>query len=210
MNTTMMERLRYRGPEIDDLGVKVERFEVKPEDEMDFGQWLSHLMHESVGRGCPPGIYTGLRVDDVLWMSDTPAERKDHLEPVAASGMFPNGTGLVNGLGLGCVVGAMLDSLEHVDVVEKDDRIIDTVGEWYRDTYGDRITIHHADALAKRWPRGQYWSVVWHDIWPKLSPENLPEMATLHRRFARRSAWQGSWGLEFCRWMRKVEADRGW
>jgi hypothetical protein len=205
---TKLERLRYRGPEIDDLGVRVERFEVKPEDQMSMGQFLSHLMHSAVGRGCPPGIYTGLRVDDVLWMSDTVAERKDHLEPVAMADLFKDGTGLVNGLGLGCVVGAMLDSLEHVDVVERDERIIDTVGEWYRDTYGDRVTIIHGDALAYHWPKGCYWSVVWHDIWPKLSPENLPEMATLHRRFARRSAWQGSWGHEFCKWMRDVENGR--
>ena len=208
MDKPVMERLRYRGPEINDLGVRVERFVVKPDEDKDFGEFIAHLVHESVGRGCPPGIYSALRVDDVLWMSDTTSERRDHRDPVVVADMFRGRNGLVTGLGLGCVVGAMLDSLEHVDVIEKDDRIIDTVGEWYRETYGDRVTIIHADALAYRWPKGMRWNIVWHDIWPKLSPLNLPEMATLHRRYGSRCDWQGSWGEAFCKWMREVED--GW
>jgi len=201
-----MERLRYRGPDFDTSGVRVSRFEIPPDDEMDFATFMSHLEQELVGRGATPGIYARLEVDDILWMTDTPAERTDHLMAVAMADMRPGGRGLVNGLGLGCVVAAMLDSLEHVDVVEKDRRIADTVGEWMIGEYGERVDVWIDDAFDIKWPPGTKWDVVWHDIWPMLSPANLPEMTRLHRRYAKRADWQGSWGQDFCRWMRDEES----
>ena len=206
-----MERLRYRRPEIDHDGVVVSRFEVKPEAQMTMGQWLGYMMHKSYGRGCEPGWYSALVVDEMLWMSDTTAERKDHLAPVAAADMFAQGRGemrgLVNGLGLGCVVAAMLDSLDHVDVIEREGRVIETIGQWYIDTYGDRVTIHHGDAYRFTFPKGNRWDVVWHDIWPSFKPENLTGMAKLRNRYRSRAVWQGCWGFEECKWMRQVERN---
>ena len=124
------DRLRYRGPVIDEQGVIVKHFTIKPESEQSFGEWLANWHHERDGRGTRPGNYSILTVDGKLWMSDTDAERRDHREPVGYADVF-GGDALVNGLGMGCVVAAMLDSVDHVDVVESDQRIIDTVGRWY-------------------------------------------------------------------------------
>jgi hypothetical protein len=202
-----MHRLRYRGPDFDTAGVRVRRFEVKPEAEQNLDEFLLHLHYAGVGRECEPGLYARLDVDGKLWMSDTTAERRDHLMPVAMADMHPNGRGLVNGLGLGCVVGAMLDVLEHVDVVEIDPRIQVTIGRWLKNTYGDRVDVWLGDAYAIAWPKGMRWDVVWHDIWPELSSSNLAGMTTLHRRYGSRCDWQGSWGQQFCRWMRDEEED---
>jgi hypothetical protein len=197
-----MERLAYRGPEFDQDGVLVQRFTVGGENE-SFGAFLANLQYAAHGRPCNPGEYAKLIVDDTLWMSDTTAERHDHLLAVAAADLYGtnlvNTTGLVNGLGMGCVVGAFLDVLSHVDVVEQDQRIIDTIGAWFVQEYGDRITIHQGDAYTIKWPKGQKWNVVWHDIWPSISADNLPEMTTLHRRYGGRSQWQGSWCQRECR-----------
>jgi hypothetical protein len=205
-----MERLSYRGPDIDQDGVRIDRFTIGGKDE-SFGAFLANLQYELQGRGCQPGTYARLIVDDTLWMSDTTSERHDHLLAVAAADLYGthsvNGpvTGLVNGLGMGCVVGAFLDVLSHVDVVESDQRIIDTVGAWYQSEYGDRLTIHHGDAMTIKWPKGRKWHVVWHDIWPTIGSDNLAEMTRLHRRYGGRSQWQGSWCQAECRRMRDVE-----
>jgi hypothetical protein len=200
-----MERLRYRGPEVDHNGVVVSGFTIGGPDE-SFGAWLANLEYERQGRGCEPGKYARLIVDGELWMSDTTSERRDHREPVAMGDML-GGRALINGLGLGCVVGAMLDTVDHVDVVERDGRVINSIGAWYRSEYGDRVTIHHGDALTIPWPRGSRWNVVWHDIWPTIASDNLAEMETLHRRYGNRARWQGSWCQRECRWMRRKEAE---
>ena len=205
MNDDKMHRLRYRGPDIDDLGVRVDRFEIHPPDQQSMREFMELLHHDQYGRAPEPGVYARLTVDGTLWMSDTTAERADHLMPVAMADMHPGGTGLVNGLGLGCVTVAMLDSLEHVTVVEFDQRIIATVGAWLLAEYGPRVTLLQGDAMTVKWVPGTRWDVVWHDIWPTFTPDNLPQMATLHRRYARRCAWQGSWGHDVCLWMRDEE-----
>lgn len=86
------------------------------------------------------------------------------------------------------------------DVTSQDvhERVIATIGEFYRDTYGDRITIHHADAyeMTSRWPKGTWWDVAWHDIWPTLDCDNLADYARLNRSYGRRVGWQGAWAQE--------------
>jgi len=188
-----MARLAYRGPDFDIDGVVVRRFVVPEDDDKTFEQFVAELPHVAMGRGCDPGTYAALSVDGKLWMSDTTAEKNDHLMAVAVADMAPGGRGLVTGLGLGCVVAAMLDSLDHVDVIERDWRVVETIGAWYKGTYGDRVEIIHADAYAYRWPGGQRWDVVWHDIWPTICVDDLSEHAQLNRRYARRTSWQGCW-----------------
>lgn len=141
----------------------------------------------------PPGTYTGLIERGRLWMSDTPAERRDHAEAYWQA-KRRGGRALVHGLGLGMVVKAMLGlpNVEHVDVVELNPDVIALCGPAF-DRYGARVTIHEGDCLTRKWPTGVRWSVVWHDIWPDICTDNLPEMATLHRKYGRRCDWQGSW-----------------
>jgi hypothetical protein len=128
---------RYRGPLIDEDGVKIIEFEIEEHSIEN----LRAMIHG--GRHTRPGTYHKLVVDHTLWMSDTDAELRDHFEPWHQAKMTASGSGgLVNGLGLGCIVAAMLDHLGHVDVVEKDERIAKTVGRWYEETYGPHHDPH--------------------------------------------------------------------
>lgn len=184
-------------------GVKVQRFTVTEAD-------YKRTIWGYPGRSCPPGTYTKLVIDGELWMSDTPAEYYDHSEAVRRIQKPETKRVLINGLGIGMVVKAAVDSphVEHIDVVELDKRVIELIGPHY--SADPRVTIHHADAYTIQWPKGMRWDVVWHDIWVELNTDNLDQMATLHRRYGRRAAWQGSWGKEFLRYQRQRERRAGW
>ena len=170
-------------------GLRVERFTVEEHSIAN----LREMLHG--GRQTRPGTYTSLRAGGTLWMSDTDAEKRDHMEALHQIRNWQAKRVLINGLGLGMVLAAALtfDHVEHVDVVEIDERVIRLVGPHYA---GPRVTIHHADAYeqTKNWPAGTRWDVAWHDIWPHLCEDNLAEMARLHRSYGRRVDWQGSWG----------------
>jgi hypothetical protein len=127
-------------------------------------------------------------------MWDTLGEIVDHRE-VMEQIRRRGGRVLIHGLGLGMILKFALaqDNVSHVDVVELDREVIELVGRYYRDP---RLTLHQGDARSYRWPRGSRWTVVWHDIWGDYEVENLKEMAALHRSFARRADWQGSWSRE--------------
>lgn len=157
------------------------------------------------GRCVPAGVYTGLYRRGSLWMSDTPSEIRDHLGAILEA-RRRGGVVLMSGLGLGMAAAAMLAprdpktpaaherKVERVVVVEIDADVIRLVGEQLEDRFGARIEIIEEDIWRWKPPSGSRYSVVWHDIWPNLCVDNLAEMGRLHRRFARRSDWQGSWG----------------
>ena len=173
---------------------KVEKFKVK-------GTEIQAMRLASEGRGLSPGIYTRLK-HEKSWdpmMSDTPAEIRDHLEIIRKA----HGRVLLNGLGLGVVLKAILNKPEvtHVDVVEINQDIINLVWPTYKDN--PKITLHHADAFTIQWPKGTRWNVAWHDIWPNICVDNLEEMAKLHRKYGRRVDWQDSWSKSLCRYYRR-------
>jgi hypothetical protein len=149
---------------------------------------LLRLMRD--GRGTLPGRYTMLRHDSRgVVMSDTMAEIGDHREVYRRA----RGRVLLHGLGLGCILQAVLskESVAHVDVVEIDPDVIALVGRHFA---GDpRVTIHHGDCLTHRWPKQARWDAVWHDIWDNICEDNLPQMRLLMRRFRSRCGWQGCW-----------------
>lgn len=157
------------------------------------------------GRWVPEGTYTGLYRKGTLWMSDTPDEIRDHICAIAEA-RRRGGTVLVTGLGLGMVAAAMLREVEgardevpveRVIVVEIDPDVIALVAPTLQARFGDRLEIVQADAYQWKPPAGVRFSVAWHDIWATLCIDNLAEMGRLHRRFARRVDWQGSWGRPF-------------
>lgn len=198
---TLMDILRYQGPEFDQDGLVVAKFTVEPDNLEN----LRNAFHG--GRDTPPGDYHKLEIDRVLWMSDTDAERRDHLAPLCEARDFGDATAIVNGLGLGCIVGALLAlDVAHVDVVEADERVAQIIGGWYEKTYPGRVTVHHADAYTIKWPVGKGWTLAWHDIWPTICSDNLSEMGRLHRRYGNRVVWQGSWAKELCR----MQRERAW
>lgn len=150
-----------------------------------------------------PGEFTELRVNGHLWMSDTPAELRD-LDDFRLS-IHPGSTVLLHGLGLGCALHmAFVRGAENVTVVEKDTDVIALVGAHWKDRYGSRLTIIEGDALTWKPPKSAHWNVVWHDIWPDICSDNIHQMMILHRRFGRRSDWQGSWCYRECKRLHRI------
>ena len=147
-----------------------------------------------------PGTYTRLRVDDQLWMTDEPAEVETHMAVIGRMG--PGNSVLINGLGLGVVLQAAIrHGAARVDVVEINEDVIELVSNHYNsmaENKGVALTIIKANAYEYAFPRGKRWDVVWHDIWPTIEASNLQGMSRLHRRYGRRSGWQGSWARSDC------------
>jgi hypothetical protein len=158
-----------------------------------------------------PGEYTKL-VDykkQVLWMSDTTAERVDHLGVYEAA-KERGWRVLVHGLGLGVITNALLtlENVEHVEVWDNDPEILNHIGGFYLKKFGpERLSLVEGNALEHRPAKGERWSVVWHDIWPDLSARHLKPMQRMCTRFRSRCEWQECWGREFCRWMAKTQRN---
>lgn len=163
------------------------------------------------GRNIPEGYdFTALYRNGQIWMSDTPAEQRDHYPAIKAALDFQVQSALVNGLGLGMVVQALLldTNVHHIDVVEIDDDVIRLVGQHYRDiaaSIGKSVIIHHADAYTITWPWNTRWDIAWSDIWQHASTDNLPEMAKLGRKYGKRTKWHGMWLREELRAERRSE-----
>jgi len=160
-----------------------------------------------------PGTYTRLvrnhsdeKPDGALVMSDTPAECDENKEAVDRAA----GHCLVHGLGIGVVINAMLlrDEVTKVTVIEKSQEVIDLVGPYYMDKFGDRLEIICADAHEWKSPRGMKYGVVWHDIWDSISADNWPSMKKLTRRYQNKCGWQGCWCKDLS--YEQVEYERGY
>lgn len=163
---------------------RIERFKT---DIMDYGS----LFH---GRAVPLGEeFTRLMHGRTLVMSDTPAEMRDHYHAVRMA----KGSCLINGLGIGMVLKALLKKPEVTDitVVEISQDVIDMVSPHYEDS---RVTIICASAFDYQPPKGKRYGMVWHDIWSYICADNLTEMHKLHRKYGKRADWQGSWCRNEC------------
>jgi hypothetical protein len=201
-----MDDMTVTVPEGELDGMKVARFTIEPND-------LSNTLEGlKTGRSTRPGTYTKLTGDGHFWMSDTDAEKRDHL-PAAYAMQRPGVRRvLINGLGLGMVLQAAMKNTdtETIDVVETDKRVIELVGPHY--TTDKRVKIHHADAYeqAKAWPRGSYWDAAWHDIWPDVCEDNRADMSKLLRSYGRRTGWQACWGKDIMDEQKRRDARRGY
>lgn len=166
----------------------VETFEVK---EMGAGQ-ISSLFR--TGRFVPPGTYKRLTYYNSVVMSNTPNEIRDCMRFIRAA----CGTILINGLGLGVVLKAILEkeNIKEITVIEKSEDVIKLVAPTYKDS---RLNIIHADAYEYKPPRGKKYDFVWHDIWDDLCTDNLKKMSVLHRKYGKRTKWQDSWSKALCK-----------
>ena len=161
------------------------------------------------GRFPTPGNYTGLYRRDTVIMSDTPDEIRDHI------GVINEATGdvLIAGLGLGVVLQAIAQKpdVASITVIEVSTDVIALVKpqletrEWF-----SKVTIIEADIFTWKPPKNVVYNVIWFDVWDNLCTDNLAEMATLHRRFAKRTKYQGSWGKEYLKYVREKEKRSGW
>ena len=141
-------------------------------------------------RHCPAGRYTRLTYCGQCVMSDTRAEKRDHLRFVRAA--------------KGKVLKKMNEDedgydghlVTEVTVIEKSADVIELVAGSY--TSDPRVTVINADAFEWKAPRGSRWDCVWHDIWNDICTDNLPEMKRLHRKYGGRCNWQMSWCRDIC------------
>ncbi len=173
---------------------KVETFHVTEADSKLFNL---RAAFQGGNRGMLPGTYKKLTRNGKIIMSNTAAEIRDHalFISVAKQGSHV----LINGLGLGVALKAILDSphVLSVTVIEKSEEVLALVAEHYQ--IDKRVTVIHADAFSFIPPKGQRYNAVWHDIWDDICSDNLAEMTKLHRKYGRRTDWQGSWCKELCR-----------
>ena len=138
-------------------------------------------------------------------MSNTPDEIRDFYGFVRMA----KGKILVNGLGLGVLLKALLDKEEatKITVIEKSEDVIKLVGNSITDK---RVTIINADAFEYKPQKGETFDCVWHDIWDYITEENLPEMAKLHRKYGRKTNYQESWCKSDCQRQKRENAKSCW
>lgn len=165
---------------------RIERFTVTEQEARSFRS----MMLAGAGRGIEPGTYTKLvHKRRGIVMSDTPAERRDHMFFVNAA----TGHVLINGLGIGMCLNAVLQKpdVTKVTVVELDEDVIALSGPHY--LADPRVEIVHCSAYDYQPPKGVRYGAVWHDVWDDICSDNYDAMKSLHRKYARRADWQGSW-----------------
>lgn len=148
-----------------------------------------------------PGTYKRLKCNGHVVMSNTPAEIRDHSYFIREA----KGKVLINGLGLGMVVAAIMDKEEVADitVVEISPEVIKLSGPTYSNH--PKVTVVNADAYEYQPSKGAWYDYVWHDIWNDITVGNVEGMKRLHRKYGRRCGWQGSWCRDECEYRRDEE-----
>lgn len=170
---------------------KVEGFTISKRD-AEFANIRSIFQN---GRGSlSPGDYKKLTRNGKIIMSNTPDEIKDFSHFIYRA----KGDVLINGLGLGILVEALLkkENIWSITVIEKSKDVIKLSGPTY--LKDKRVTIINADAFDYKSPLGIRYNYVWHDIWDNITSDNLPEMHRLHRKYGRKSDYQESWCRKLC------------
>ncbi|EBD9299309.1 hypothetical protein NTB97_003168 [Salmonella enterica] len=142
----------------------------------------------------PPGFYRRLSYCGEVVMSNTPMEIR------TCETFIEQATGrvLINGLGLGMVLHAILqkDDITRVTVIEKEQDVINLVAGTF--AHDPRVEIVHADAMEYCPPAGVTYDVVFHDIWPDYAISNLDGMERLEAKYLNICNWQDSWGKQQC------------
>jgi len=184
-------------PVYDNNGVKIERFEVTPQEAVT-SQLRAAFNPQRGDRSVLPGEYTRLLVDDTIWMSDTPAEIRDldsidHWMHVCREGSM-----LIVGLGLGMILhrAIVTHNMRQIDVVEADWRVVSAVNDHYQalaKEHGTALAIWNDDIHKLRLASTLYWDLGFFDIWAHIDHEDLPEVTRLRRRFASRLGHFEAW-----------------
>src|SRR5512135_3511517 len=120
---------------------EVNKFTLTPEDEQ-MERLRAAFNFSYGGRFVPAGEYTRLSRNGQVIMSDTPDEIRDFSHFVNRA----TGSILINGLGLGLVVQALLDKplISEITVIEISNDVIQLVHPYIADP---RLTVYEEDAL---------------------------------------------------------------
>jgi hypothetical protein len=167
---------------------KVETFEIDKEAAKLFN--LRAMINRRPIQQVVPGVYKRLthRTRGVI-MSNTRFE----IITNADAYIHAKGRVLINGLGLGMLLSAILSKpdVTYVRVIEIEPDVIALVGPTFA---GDpRVEILQADALEYRPARGERFDFVWHDIWGFTGADMIPTMSALKRRYSRLCEKQAAW-----------------
>lgn len=184
-------------------GVQIERFEVT-EAEANLSKMRAAFNPQRGDRSIEAGWYTKLTVDGVMWMSDTPAEVRDHFQIddlMAETLIYRDSSLLIVGLGLGMVLRRAIvhHMVPRIDVIEYDQRVINTVGPHYHDLarkYGIALGIHQGDIRTYRPPKGATWDLGYFDIWSDINSDDMAEVALLRKRWWRRLGKFVAWAQD--------------
>lgn len=143
------------------------------------------------------GSYKLLKHGNLVVMSNTQMEINSNMGFIQRA----RGNVLINGLGLGMVLTAILDKpeVERVTVIEISEDVIKLVAPTYRDH--PKLTIIHESAFRYEPPAHEHYDVVWHDIWPEIDPDNVDDMDILIEKYRRRCDWQDAWKMRECNQM---------
>jgi hypothetical protein len=180
-------------PEGSSGDVSIKRFTIAEEDVKRYN-FMSTFTFGGGGRNPKPGTYTALKRGRSLWMSDTPAERYDHIQFVMRVAREQCKSVLITGLGIGMVAQAltMIPSIERVTVVELDEDVIKLVGPHLGQMYGEAgkwLDIVQGDATDPKQLEGLpdiQWDAAWHDIWPNICADNWEDMKVMRRKWRSR------------------------
>lgn len=183
----------------------------------DFAHLRSMIAGNGMGRGAVQAGETLCQLfgGNTLWMSDTPDERRDH----RYVSRHLKGHVLIGGLGMGmfALFAALRPEVEKVTVIEINPDIIDLVLPHLHKAMKsqginpDKLVVIEDDLLAWKPPKGEKYQCIWFDIWANLCTDNLEDMATLNRRFARRTdGYRECWGESLLKVQRERERRRGW
>jgi hypothetical protein len=158
------------------------------------------------GRGylhIEPGTYRRLTHDERgVVMSNTPMEIRTNMEFIERA----TGNVLINGLGLGMVLEAVLrkPDVKHVVVVEMDSDVIAlTAPHFQADQDSGRLRIVCQDCYTYIPNPDSKFDAVWHDVWDNISDGNLPYMDALAKKYANVAKWQGFWAIKECEEMKR-------
>lgn len=149
-----------------------------------------------------PGVYSMLKVDGQLMMTDTPHEIRTNLDLIENA----RGDVLIAGLGLGMVLVPLLLNrrVRSVTVIEKSKGVIKLVKpriEKWREHQGligskpAPLTIVNSDIFEWE-PGSSKWDTIYFDIWPTIGQGNLEGGNKLKRKFKknlRKNGWMAVW-----------------
>lgn len=131
-------------------------------------------------------------------MSNTPMEVETNLSFIRVA----KGNVLINGLGLGMVLTAILNKADvtHVTVIEIDHAVIRLTSPHFQSHIDSgKLTIIQHDCFTYKPAKGVTFDAVWHDVWDSICADNLDDMRRLKLKYARRTNWQGCWCESDCR-----------
>jgi hypothetical protein len=162
--------------------------------------------YRQLGRFVPAGTYLQLLREDIIVMSNTPDELKDFKYFLDECNMLYKRKGakidiLIAGLGMGCVVDALLksDCGAEITVVEKSQDVINITAPKYKDCKNVKIVEDDIFELDNKKLPSKHYDIAWFDIWDDICSSNIEEFKKLRRKYSRKAKLKRFWAEHMCK-----------